>query len=303
MLAGQHLGGGQKQGLTTAVGRSGQGEAGHDGLARAHVAEKHVVGRRRRGEHPQDIVPRPFLLAGEDEGQRPGKGRHTGTVHDMGHGLAVPGSLGPLLHEEELQIQQLLVDEPAPGLVGLGRRGREMDGGQGGLPPHEAIAQAQPQGQRVEGAPDLLQAVGHNAAHPRGRKLLGGRVHRHHGAGQGRPFPAPDHLDEGVGHALVAVVEGHLARHGHRIPGLDLVHEPRLAKSSHHDDTRAVHQGNLHELQVVTGLLQLDLVHGAANGARLADMGARAALHARQVDIGSGEVGHQIAHRANTQLL
>ena len=176
-----------------------------------------------------------------------------------------------------------------------------MDGAQRGVPAHEPVAQAQPQRQRIEEPLGGFQSVGHDAAHPGRRELLGGRVHRHHRAGD--LLPLPDHLDEGVGHALVAVVEGHLARDGHRIPCLHLIHQPRLAKAGDYKDARAVHQRDLHELEIVAGLLQLDLVNGAANGADLPDARSAASLHLGKVDVGSGEVRQQIAQRAHAELL
>ena len=301
VLAGEHFRGREEHGLSLGIGGSGQGVARHDGLAGAHVSQKHMVGHRRRGQGGKNLVARPLLLAGELEGKRGGESGKPRAVHHVGVGHAPGAAGGALLHEEQLQIQQLLVDEPPPRLVGLGHRAREMDGAQRGVPAHEPVAQAQPQRQRIEEPLGGFQSVGHDAAHPGRRELLGGRVHRHHRAGDLLPFP--DHLDEGVGHALVAVVEGHLARNGHRIPRLHLIHQPRLAKAGDYKDARAVHQRDLHELEIVAGLLQLDLVHRAANGADLPDARSAAGLHLGEVDIGSGEVRQQIAQRAHAEFL
>ena len=131
--------------------------------------------------------------------------------------------------------------------------------------------------------------------------ILGGRVH-----GNDRPGDAlalSDHLDEGVGHTLVAVVEDHLPGHGHRIPRLYLIHEPGLAKGRHNENARAVGNGDFHELQVVAGLLQLDLVHSASHGARLPDARRGAGFHRGKIHVRAGEVRQQFAQRANTQLL
>ena len=260
-----------------------------------------MVGHRRRGQGGKNLVARPLLLAGELEGKRGGESGKPRAVHHVGVGHAPGAAGGALLHEEQLQIQQLLVDEPPPRLVGLGHRAREMDGAQRGVPAHEPVAQAQPQRQRIEEPLGGVQSVGHDAAHPGRRELLGGRVHRHHRAGD--LLPLPDHFDEGVGHALVAVVEGHLARNGHRIPRLHLIHQPWLAKAGDYKDARAIHERDLHELEIVAGLLQLDLVHRAANGADLPDASGAAGLHLREVDVGSGKVRQQIAQRAHTELL
>ena len=301
VLAGEHFRGREEHGLSLGIGGSGQGVAGHDGLAGAHVSQKHMVGHRRRGQGGKNLVARPLLLAGELEGKRGGESGKPRAVHHVGVGHAPGAAGGALLHEEQLQIQQFLVDEPPPRLVGLGHRAREMDGAQRGVPAHEPVAQAQPQRQRIEEPLGGFQSVGHDAAHPGRRELLGGRMHRHHRAGDLLPFP--DHLDEGVGHALVAVVEGHLARDGHRIPRLYLIHQPRLAKAGDYKNARAVHKRDLHEPEIVAGLLQLDLVHRAANGADFPDASGAAGLHLGEVDIGSGEVRQQIAQRAHAEFL
>ena len=301
VLAGEHLGGREEHGLPLGVGGGGQGVAGNDGLAGAHVSQKHVVGHRRRRQGGKNLVARPLLLAGELEGKRGGEGTKPRAVHHMGVGHASSAAGRALLHEEQLQVQKLLIDEPPPRLVGFCHGAREMDGAQRGVPAHEPVAQTQPQRQRVEEPFGCLQSVGHDAAHPGRRELLGGRMHRHHRAGD--LLPLPDHLDEGVGHALVAVVEGHLARNGHRISRLHLIHQPRLAKAGDYKDARAIHERDLHELEIVAGLLQLDLVHRAANGADLPDASGAAGLHLGEIDVGPGEVRQQIAQRAHAQLL
>ena len=301
VLAGEHLGGREEHGLPLGIGGGGQSVAGNDGLAGAHVSQKHVVGHRRRRQGGKNLVARPLLLAGELEGKRGGEGAKPRAVHHMGVGHASSAAGRALLHEEQLQVQKLLIDEPPPRLVGFCHGAREMDGAQRGVPAHEPVAQTQPQRQRVEEPFGCLQSVGHDAAHPGRRELLGGRMHRHHRAGD--LLPLPDHLDEGVGHALVAVVEGHLARNGHRISRLHLIHQPRLAKAGDYKDARAIHERDLHELEIVAGLLQLDLVHRAANGADLPDASGAAGLHLGEIDVGPGEVRQQIAQRAHAQLL
>lgn len=165
--AGEHLGGREEHGLPLGVGGGGQGVAGHDGLAGAHVSQKHVVGHRRRRQGGKNLVARPLLLAGELEGKRGGEGTKPRAVHHMGVGHASSAAGRALLHEEQLQVQKLLIDEPPPRLVGFCHGAREMDGAQRGVPAHEPVAQTQPQRQRVEEPFGCLQSVGHDGGAPR----------------------------------------------------------------------------------------------------------------------------------------
>ena len=243
---------------------------------------------------------RLLLLAGEGEGQRCSKRRLVRAVGHVGHRLAPGAAARPLLHEEQLEHEQLLVGQ-APTRLGHLRHGLgEVDARERRPAAHQTVLLAQGQGQRIVEPPHRGKRVLRQPPHPRRRELLGGRVH---GDDHGRHLALPHLLQVGVGHALEAVVELHLAGHGHRVARLHLIHEPRLAEARHHEGARAVHERQLHERQVGPRALEFDLVDGAADGARLADARVGYRAHGRQVHVAPREVGHQVADGADAQLL
>ena len=275
---------------------------GHDGLARSHIAQKQVVRRGGRRERGQDVVARGLLLVGELPRQRRGERGQARAVRHVAHGLAPRGALPALLHEHELQEQQLLVHEAPARLGRLVHAAREVDGRERRAAAHEAVLRTQLQRQRVVQPRHMRKRVAHEPAHPGGRQLLGGGVHGYDHAGR-RALGAVQRLEVGVRHALEAVVELQLARHGDAHAGAHLVHEPRLAKRRHHERARAVHERYLHERQLRLGALELYLVHYAFHRALLPDGSRRHCLAPREVDVAPGEVRHQVAHRAHAQRL
>ena len=302
MLARENLGGRHEQRLAARVGGGGQRVGGHDGLARSHVAQKQVVRRGGGGQRRQDVVAGRLLLARELVGQRRGERGQVGAVRHVAHGLPPFRARAPLLHEHEFQKQQLLVHQAPTRLGRLVHAAGEVDGGKRRPAAHEAVLRAQLERQRIVQARHVDQAVAHEAAHPRARELLGGGMHGYDHAG-GLAVSPVDRLDERVRHALEPVVELQLPRHGHAHAGLQLVHEPWLAKRRDHERARAVHERDLHERQLRLGTLELDLVHGALDGALLADDRRGHRLAPRQVDVAPREVRHQVAHRAHAQRL
>ena len=218
VLAGEHLGGGHEKRLRSRVRRRGQREGRHGGLARAHVSQKQVVRRARGGQRREDVVFGALLLVGQLEGQRPGQGRRARAVHDVAHRLAPPLALARLPHEHELEQKQLLVREAAARLGRLGHRLREMDARQRRPAAHEAVPRPQLERQRVAQARARRERVAHEPAHPRRRHLLACGMHGDDHA-LCRAL-AVERLEIGVRHALEAVAELELSRHGDAHAGL-----------------------------------------------------------------------------------
>ena len=75
-----------------------------------------------------------------------------------------------------------------------------------------------------------------------------------------------------------------------------------LASGVHGDEhARAVHERQLNEREARLGLLELDLVHRAFDGALLADDPSGHGCLAREVDVAPREVRGQVAHRADAE--
>ena len=299
MLAGEHLGGSHEKRLRSRVRRRGQREGRHGGLARAHVSQKQVVRGARGGQHGEDVVFGALLLVGQLEGQRLGQGRRARAVHDVAHRLAPPLALARLPHEHELEQKQLLVHEAAARLGRFGHRLREMDARQRRPAAHEAVPRPQLERQRVAQARARRERVAHEPAHPRRRHLLACGMHGDDHA-LCRAL-AVERLEIGVRHALEAVAELELSRHGDAHAGLQLVGEPRLAKARDHEHARAVHERDLHKRKARLRTLELHLVHGALDGARPADDGRRHRLLRGQVDVAAREVRDEVAHRLDAE--
>ena len=300
MLARQHLGGRHEEGLPARIGRSGQREGGHDGLAGADVAQDQVVRRMGRGHLAQHVVARGCLLVGERERQRRGERTHPGAVRHVLNRLAPGGARRGLPHEEQLQHEQLLVGQAAARLGGLAHGLGKMDARKRRLTAHEPVLRTQGKRQRVVCATRLGKRVAHQAPHPCRGHLFRGGMHGDDHAG--RPADAlPHHLDERVGHALEPIVELQLARHGYAHARLEGVHEPRLAERRHHQHARLVHQADLDESELGPRALELDVVDGAFDGALLADAGRRHRLLGGKVDVAARVVRDQVAHRMDAQ--
>jgi len=176
---------------------------------------------------------------------------------------------------------------------------REVDARQRRAAAHQAVLRTQLERQRIMQPAYGLQRVSHEPSHPRSGYLLASGMHGDDHA-LGRPFAVED-FQIRVRHALEAVVEFQLARHRDAHAGLHLVHEPWLTKARHHEHARAVHERQLNEREARLGLLELDLVHRAFDGALLADDPSGHGCLAREVDVAPREVRGQVAHRADAE--
>ena len=127
MLAREHLGRRHERRLGARVGHRGKGERRNGGLARAHVAEQHMVGRLGRRHAREDIRTSLLLLRGKGERHDTVERRRARAVHHMRHRLRAGGALRGLRHEGELEQQQLLVHQATTRLGNLFHSMREVD--------------------------------------------------------------------------------------------------------------------------------------------------------------------------------
>ena len=102
MLPREDLGGGHEERLAIGIGRAGQSEGGDDGLARAHVAKEHVIGRFRCGHVREDVVACLHLLARELERHGIAERFDACSVDDVRVRLLAVAPRIAVLHEHQL---------------------------------------------------------------------------------------------------------------------------------------------------------------------------------------------------------
>ena len=102
MLSREDFGGSHEERLAIGIGRAGQSEGGDDGLARAHVAEEHVIGGFRRGHVREDVVARLHLLARELEWHGIAERFDACPVDDVRDWLLAVAPRIAVLHEHQL---------------------------------------------------------------------------------------------------------------------------------------------------------------------------------------------------------
>ena len=127
VLLGEHLGRRHQRALVAALHGGQQRRDGDDRLARADVALQQPVHRVRRGEVGVDLADHPPLGGRQREAQRGVEPAHqlaAGLVADA-DGVALHRPLAH--HEHELHPQQLVERQPAPGLLLVGDRLRQVD--------------------------------------------------------------------------------------------------------------------------------------------------------------------------------
>ena len=111
-----------------------------------------------------------------------------------------------------------------------------------------------------------------------------------------------EHLKERVRHALEAVGELDLARHGNAVAGVQPLGKPWLAKAGHDERARAVDDRDLGQRKARARLFELRLVNGSRDGDHGADGRAGDGRHLRHVDIATREVREQVAHGDHAEL-
>ena len=137
VLLGQDLGGRHQRALVPALDGIEQRRHGHDRLAAAHVALQQAVHRVRAGQVALDLGDGPLLRPRQGEGQplvEPSHQLAADLVADA-EGVALEGPLAQ--HQHQLDAQQLVEGQPAPGLLLLADRLREVDAVQRGGPVDE----------------------------------------------------------------------------------------------------------------------------------------------------------------------
>ena len=177
MLHREHFGRRQKKRLPARVGGGGDGDGGDDGLARAHVAQKHAVHRMRLGHLAQNLQPRALLLVGEREGQRSVERLHARATDLVLRGHLPAAACGALLHKVQLQHEHFLVRQATTRLARLSHAFGKVNSTEGCLATHQAILRAKLKRHRVEDARRKLERVAHEPAHKRRRHLLARGVH------------------------------------------------------------------------------------------------------------------------------
>ena len=181
VLGGQDLRGGHEGRLGPGLDyRPAQG-GGHGGLAAAHVPLDEAVHGAVPGHVGDGLRDGPPLGAGEPEGQQVLKF----LWEAVGQGVGVSGA-PPLFdgHEPQLQHQELLEDQPAPGDV-------QVPGGPGEVDVLQGVAQVAqlvllPDGLGegvVDGLGQQLQGRPYGGGDHPGGEPGGGGVHRHHRQG------------------------------------------------------------------------------------------------------------------------
>ena len=124
VLFGQHLGGHHQGALVPALHRGEQRGQRHHGLARADVALQQAVHRERPGHVGHDHGQGPALGLGELVGQAGQEARHQRVAHPAGdlarrHGVVQRAGVDlegpPAQHQGQLQPEELVEDQAAPG--------------------------------------------------------------------------------------------------------------------------------------------------------------------------------------------
>ena len=115
---------------------------------------------------------------------------------------------------------------------------------------------------------DKRQSVLHDSPHPRSRDFLGGRMN-----GNDHPlgFFCAQNFQKRIRHALETVAELQLTRYGKPISRLKGVHKPGLTKHRHHERSRGIKKGDLHQAHPRTRRFQLQLMNRALDSAGLAN--------------------------------
>ena len=266
VLLRKDLGRREKQRLTARIGRSRDGERGHNGLARAHIAQEHAVHRMRLRHLAEDVESGLLLLVGERERDRRVERLHARARDLVRRGHMAAAASRPLLHEVELKQEHFLVRQTATRLMGFGQAFGKVNRAKRDLAAHQAILHAKLQRHRVENAFGELERVAHEAPHQRRRHLLASRVHGNDEAVHGRVGPF-ERKDLRVHHSLEAIVELDFAGNRHVHAGGELLGEPRLAKRGHDHDASRIGDADLHQSQARLRALELDIVDHALDGA------------------------------------
>ena len=115
VLLGQRLGGSHHRALTAGLDRAHERVRGDDRLARAHVSEQKPAHRTRAGEVPLELGDHPALSAREGERQPAVVAAGELARRGQGHRRRGGVELAPATQQRELEQQELLVREPAPG--------------------------------------------------------------------------------------------------------------------------------------------------------------------------------------------
>ena len=300
VLAGEHLGGRHHGRLPAAVCRQGAGKRRDDGLAAAHIAQQHAVHGLRRLHVRKDLARRATLVARELKGQAAQQRLHARAAH-MGAGASA-GKLAVAAHHHlQLQAQQLLVGQAAARLLELAGVAGEVHGPQRGLESHEAPARPQARGQGgCQRVAQLVEGVGHQAAHPRGRDALAGAVHGHHALGA--VIPLAQHLDKRRAHLAHPVVEGDLPRGADAVPRVQGVDEPGLLEPHQGHGAGFVDHRGLDDVHAGARLLLAHALQAAHHAHRLAQGRACAGDAVGEVDVAVGIPADQVAHGGDAQL-
>ena len=127
VLLGQHLGRRHQRALVPALHRGEQRRHGHDRLAGADVALQQPVHRVRDGEVGVDLGDRPPLGAGERERQRRVEAPHELAADLVRDARAVALERALAQHQHQLDPQQLVERQPAPGLLLVAHRLGQVD--------------------------------------------------------------------------------------------------------------------------------------------------------------------------------
>ena len=203
MLFGQQLGGGQQGPLVPRADGCPEGGGGHQGLAAAHVPLQQAVHGGLAGHIGQDLVHRPALGPGGGKGQAGPEGPRIGPAHGRPGGGAAP--VFQAAHPQ-LQHQQLLKDQPPPGLLHRLGGGGHMDVPHGLGLAGQAVFLQQGRGQGLAQQLGVGQQLGHAPADGRAGQPLGLGVDG--GQGGGLDLPGGAHL--GVCHLAAEQPAGDL---------------------------------------------------------------------------------------------
>ena len=203
----------------------------------------------------------------------------------------------------ELQAEQLVVGQAAPGPLRGGGRGREVYLAQGPGERHEAVARGEGRREPVAHVAGVGERRGHDPAHPRGAQALPHRVHREHARVPAGVTRGPHDLVEGGPHLPEAVAEGHLPGERHHVSGLELLGDPRLAEERRHEHARLVDDPDLDHLHARPRALEAHLVDRGDDGGVGAHVGHRDGSHAREVEVAARDVEQEVAHAPHAQPL
>ena len=296
MLFGQQLGGGQQGPLVPRADGCPEGGGGHQGLAAAHVPLQQAVHGGLAGHIGQDLVHRPALGPGGGKGQAGPEGPRIGPAHGRPGGGAAP--VFQAAHPQ-LQHQQLLKDQPPPGLLHRLGGGGHMDVPHGLGLAGQAVFLQQGRGQGLAQQLGVGQQLGHAPADGRAGQPLGLGVD----GGQGRGADLLDGAHLGVCHLAAEQAAGHFALKAVFLPHLQLLEGVGVIEPGQFQRGHAVPGGGLFHpaaaRHIPSALLgqQLGSDHAFHPGRGLARR-----VGVGKIEVAAGVMFQQVGQGADAQL-